>query len=441
MKPRLGLSLVLLLCAGAASAQVTTTKYGLAHPNDQAFRKVFSLDVVNRVYDASDFQGSYQYTRSRPDSPTPPPDCGQGSTSLAAVDRDYVPVLGQVLLTENQSCVPTSTGPTCSAGTNIGAPCHLPVGLTTLSGSDAHARAPFILAECGTAGVCTIAPGTSCQVTIAKTTDTTPTAQRTDYFAPVVNKNPLIGLQILSAAVSDLGGTSGALSPSGVPCLGRNIQPEPTTGQRYLLPASRGGNGTRTFIRWNEDPSADLAADKTTSLYQHIGNGRNCCNSATNTLCAAVGPWPEYDTTGLLNEIDCTNVADSVTLRVQTPDWIFAGGPATNFQTDAEFVMPGQRVGVCRANRAQELHHSQPGPRELRAADRLLDARRRPVTPGVQPDTCDFRENGIRATRPRNLPNGYPDTAQCGINLYVLRGTANANCILLPGYRWTAIRV
>ena len=35
-----------------------------------------------------------------------------------------------------------------------------------------------------------------------------------------------------------------------------------------------------------------------------------------------------------------------VALFLQTPDWIFDGGPATHFETDSEFVVPGQVGGL-----------------------------------------------------------------------------------------------
>jgi cysteine-rich repeat protein len=434
MKRIFALSVACLAFAGSASAQLTTTKYGLGHPADFDYRKLAVLGGINRVYVASDFQGSYYYNRSRPDAPPVPPDCGQGATAAAPIDRDYTPILGQILLSEDHGCVPTSTGPTCTAGTRIGAPCHLPLGLNTLSGTDAHPRASFIVSECGTGGVCTIAAGNSCTVQIPKSAPTTPGSNRSDLIVPLVSKNPFSGLELLSGSTTPLGGTSGTTSPSGAACLARNIQPELVTGQRYLLPASRGGNGVKTFIRWNEDPTADLVNDKTTAMYRSNDAGKLCCNSVTNTFCAAAGGWPEYDQTGLLYTPDCANTVDGIFMLVQTPDWIFDGGAATHFNLDPDFVMPGQRVGVCRNNREKSCTTLSPIPASFGPQTDCATLDADPATAGLQPDTCDFRENGFRSSRPRNLANGYPDPAQCGGALYVLRGTPGANCILLPPY-------
>jgi cysteine-rich repeat protein len=425
---------VWLVWASSASAQLTTTTYGLGHPGDFDYRKVFTLNPINRTYVASDFQGSYYYNRSRPDAPPVPPDCGQGATTAAPIDRDYTPILGQILLMEDHGCVPVSHGPTCTAGTRIGAPCHLPLGVNSLAGSDAHPRAPFIIYECGAGGVCTIEPGMSCTVQIPKSTPTTPRGQRSDLFTPLLSKNPFSGLELISGSVTPLGATSGATTSGGVPCLARNIQPELSTGQRYLLPASRGGDGTKTFIRWNEDPTTDPANDKTTSLYRTNDAGRLCCNSVTNTFCAAAGGWPEYDQTGLLYQTDCVNTLDGLFLLVQTPDWIFDGGAATNFHTDPDFVMPGQQVGVCRNHRERSCTTLNPVPANFGPQTDCATLDADPVAPDLQPDTCDFREDGFRSSRPRSLSNGYPDTAQCAGPLYVLRGTPGANCILLPPY-------
>jgi cysteine-rich repeat protein len=435
MKRVLGLSLVWLLWAGSASAQLTTTKYGLSHPDDFAFRKTFPLTFTepNRAF-AGQLKGSYQYATGRFDSIAVAPDCGAGSTTLTQVDRDYTPILGQVRLSEDHSCVPVSTGPGCTAGdpARIGAMCHLPLGTNTATDDGGADQLDLqVRYECGAGGTCAIAPGVSCTVQIPKTTPTTPVPDRSDAVAYVILKNQF-GLQFETSSAFSLGGTS---SSTAVPaCLARNVQPETTTGQRYLLPASRGGNGTKTFIRWNEDPSADLATDKTTSLYRHGDAGRACCNSATNTICAANFGFPEYDLTGLLGTITCQSAADGVNLLVQTPDWMFDGGPGTNFRTDPEFIMPGQKTGVCRVNRHRSCTTLSPVPAGYGPQTDCTTLDADPNTSGLQPDSCDFREEGFRSTRPRNLANGYPSTAECALSLLVLRGTAGGNCVLMETY-------
>jgi cysteine-rich repeat protein len=416
----LSMSLVLLLWAGSASAQIncsggcTTTTYGLGNPNDVDFRK---SPNNARAFLASDFQGSYFFIRSNPANAAGI-DCG--------IDRDYTPVQGRILLKEQNGCVPTSTGPTCTAGTNVGAVCHLPLGQSTAANT----------IECGTGGTCAIAAGTSCPVEIPLTNNTTPFAQRSEVFAPIWSKSPPgVGglLDLLSTTSFALSGSSS--SDPQDDCLPSFIRTVPSQGQRYLLPASRGGNPTdpnpaarKTFIRWNEDVTGGSA------LYRHNDDGVVCCNS-TATLCTAVGPFSRYP---VLNRNGCEVSSSSnpgVAQFVQTPDWVFNGGPGTFFQTDSEFVVPGQVGGVCRVNRDKGCT-TQPQPptgtHPLGINCATVDAD--PNTAGLQPDTCDFREPGTRTTRPGTLPNGYPITDRCANSFYVLRGTPSANCYITERY-------
>jgi cysteine-rich repeat protein len=405
--------LALLLWAGSASAQITcpsgctTTTYGLGHPNDNDFRRSPN-DAF--AYDESDFSGSYFYLRSNPANPAGI-DCG--------INRDFTPAQGRVLLKEQNGCVPTSTGPTCTAGTRIGAVCHLPLGANSAANT----------VECGTGGTCTIAAGTSCPVEIPLTNNDTPFAQRSEINAPIWAKNPSgVGglLDLLSTTAFALSGSSS--SDPEDDCVPSFIRTVPSQGRRYLLPTSRGGNGTRTFIRWNEDTTGASA------LYRHNDDGVVCCNS-TVTLCTALGPFQRYP---VLNYNSCTVSSANnpgVALFLQTPDWIFNGGPGTFFQTDSEFVVPGQQGGVCRVNRDRGCtNQPQPptGTHPLGINCATLDAD--PNTAGLQPDTCDFREPGVRTTRPGTLPNNYPITERCPNSHYVLRGTPNANCHITERY-------
>jgi cysteine-rich repeat protein len=457
MKRILGSSLAVLLWAGSAGAQLTTTKYGLGHPGDFDFRK---HPTNNRAVLAADIDGSYTYSRGNPASATAP-DCG--------LERDFNLVLGQVLLTENHTCVPTSSGPRCVAGTSIGAVCHMPVlnalctgagapfacctgaGLGNCQGNEqctgagaphacctgagAGSCPPYVMSQantvqCGTGGRCEIEPGVSCPVEIPKTTDLTPLGDRSDVYGAIINKNPTIGLQLLSSSSFALGGSADGTNPQ---CLAQNVRPVTTKGRRYRLPASRGGTGAQTFIRWNEDPRGG------SSMYRYISQGKLCCNSVSNTLCAISGsfqpagiPWPEYET-GLLFEIGCQTPGDSVIQFVWTPDWVFTGGPASNFRTDPDFIMPGMRVGACRVNRDRGCATLPQPPFPTQTNCATLDAD--PNTPGLQPDTCDFREDGIRSSRPAPIvATGYPNTEFCASSLYVLKGTAGANCFLIDGY-------
>src|SRR5262245_33147849 len=197
MKSTLALSLVLLLWASSASAQITcpagctTTTYGLGHPNDTHFRK---SPNDARAYLAANFQGSYFYIRSNPANPAGF-DCG--------IDRDYAPVQGRVRIKEQNGCAPTSTGPACTAGT-VGAVCHLPLGSTSAANT----------VECGAGGTCAIAAGTSCPVEIPLTNNATPFAQRSEVYAPIWSKSPpQVGgaLDLLSSGAFALSGSSSAV--------------------------------------------------------------------------------------------------------------------------------------------------------------------------------------------------------------------------------------
>jgi hypothetical protein len=400
MKHALGLIAISLLAAGDAFAQIdctagcTTTKYGLAHPDDLDFRK-HPTNVL--AYDADDFSGSYVFVRTNPAN-TGSPQCG--------IAREYAPIHGQMRIREHTNCVPTSTGPTCTAGTRVGAACHLPLGSASAANT----------VECGTGGTCAIAAGVSCPVEIPLTNNLTPFPDRSEFASPISVRLPGGSLSILSSGPSAFSGS--ASSDPEDDCLPQNIRTVPTQGQRYLLPASRGGNGVRTFIRWNESP--------TSGLFRVAEGGVTCCNS-TSTLCTASGLPLRYP---LLNRTDCSTSTSAFSFT-QTPDWIFEGGGGTLFRTDSEFVVPGQQVGVCLVNRDRGCTSlAQPSTLGIDCA--TVDAD--PVAPGLQPDTCDFREPGVRSSRPANLPSGYPNTAACGNTMFVLRGTPNAYCHFIDRY-------
>jgi cysteine-rich repeat protein len=54
--------------------------------------------------------------------------------------------------------------------------------------------------------------------------------------------------------------------------------------------------------------------------------------------------------------------------------------------------------------------------------------------PGFLPDSCDFREPGMRSSRPFNEPDGDPNVAACGNSMYVFRGTVRQYCHILEEY-------
>jgi hypothetical protein len=94
MKRLLGL-IPVLLCASSASAQLTTTKYGLGHPDDFVYRREIFLvpppqGPPDRLF-AGVLKGSYQYSRGRYDAVGTPSDCGAGSTAFTQIDRNCSP--------------------------------------------------------------------------------------------------------------------------------------------------------------------------------------------------------------------------------------------------------------------------------------------------------------------------------------------------------------
>jgi hypothetical protein len=404
MKRTLGLSLVLMLGAGSASAQIdcsggcTTIKYGLGHPDDLDFRK-HPTNVL--AYGASDFSGSYFFIRSNPAN-TGSLECG--------LEREYTPVRGQVILKEQDGCVISSQGPTCTAGTNVGATCHLPLGSTSADNTT----------ECGAGGTCTLA-GAGCPVEIPLTNNLTPFADRSEISAPIFSNLPNGLFDLLSSGAFALSGSSS--SDPEDDCLPRNIRTVPSQGQRYRLPASRGGDGVKTFIRWNES--------NVSGLYRLGDDGIVCCNS-TSTICDLAGGFLKYP---ILNRVTCGSTTGTPPMVpfVQTPDWIFDGEAGTHFHTDPEFVVPGQQVGVCRVNRNRSCTSlPQPSNLGIDCAATFPDVD--PVTPGNQPDSCDFREPGIRSSRPPVLPNDYPNTVACGNSMYVLKGTPRRYCHINERY-------
>jgi cysteine-rich repeat protein len=300
--------------------------------------------------------------------------------------------------------------------------CHLPLGTNSALNS----------LECGAGGSCTLAAGTTCPVEIPLTDAATPFAERSEIVGPIWAKNPSgIGgvLDLLSTTAFALSGSSS--DDPADQCLPNFIRTVPSQGVRYLLPASRGGDGTKTFIRWNEDPTG-LSA-----LYRHNDDGVVCCNS-TVFLCLNqnLGPFQQYP---LLNYNSCkisSNNNPGIALFLQTPDWIFDGGAGTFFQMDPEFAVPGQVAGVCRVNRDRGCTTLPQPPTGTHALgiDCASLGDIDPNTPGVQLDTCDMREPGIRTTRPGILANNYPITDRCANSHYVLRGTPEVNCHITERY-------
>jgi cysteine-rich repeat protein len=352
MLKNLALALTLLIAAPAvANAQAidcsggcTVTKYGTAHPDDFDFRR--PTDRFANTHE--DFQGSYLFIRSNPADP--------GGTGCG-IEREFVPVVGQLLLREQDGCVPTEV---------VGCPVEVPQDLPGLGGQSAWSS-----------GVFTEAPGL---------------------------------FDLLSSGDTALGRTSDPDDPT---CLAENIRTLPPQGTRFVLPASRGGDGVKTYIRWSDADESYLWRHSPTKL---------CCNSTSETFCDLIGPFSEYPVLTL----DTCADEDLIYELKNTNDWIFEGGAGTDFITDRDHIVPGQQIGLCRVNRFQgcDLGGVDPCP--------TLDAD--PDTDGLQPDDCDVRERGFRSTRPANLSNGFPNTLACANSPTVIQATAGANCFLVDAY-------
>jgi cysteine-rich repeat protein len=354
------LTLALLLGAGSAYAQAidcsggcSVTKYGTTHPEDFDFRRPPNNPVA---FTEEDFTGSYFFIRANPANPGGI-DCGGGP-------RDFTPVVGQVLLREQDGCVPTETE---------GCPVEIPQDVPGLEGQSL-------------------------------------------IYAGIWSKVPGL-FDLLSTTPFGVGQTGDPGDPT---CQPDSIRTTPAQGVRFVLPAARGGDGVKTYIHWNESPE--------TGLFRGGGEGGLCCNSTTNTFCDFLGGFFEYP---VLFEQDCSVPQADIFPLALTPDWIFEGGAGTDFITDSDFELPDQKLGVCRVNRRVGCDQ-RPPPETL--GDPCPDLDADPDTPGLQPDECDFREPGMRSTRPANQSNGFPNPLACGGSFYVLQASAQQNCFLMDNY-------
>jgi hypothetical protein len=347
----------------------TIYKYGLTNPDNYDFRR--SNDPFARSHE--DFPtGSYAFNRQVLTTGT---GCGP--------ERDFAPIQGQVTLREQTSCVPTSEGPTGAGG----CPVEIPRAVS---------------------GV-------------------TPRADKTAWSngARVITSVR----SLLASSSATLGGTSDPYSTNPV-CLASNIRLINAQGTRYLLPASRGGDGVKTYIKWRDVPGQ--------GLYRHDDDSEFCCTSPTGLACASgagTTPFQEYP----INTVRTCASPSRIYELLQTNDWIFQGDKNTRFETDPNHIVPGEFHGVCLNNRFQ--------PCTLATA---LSSCTGPGTPhlcctgagqgtcgtecNALGDTCDVRERGIRQTIPTNQATGFPDPTRCNTFQAVLRGTPGQYCVINEKY-------
>ncbi len=400
---------------GVGGSECTTTKYGMGSKPDFRWNLdgLDAREAASFATSAADFGPhvgtpgdpaiSYFFSRTEVGNPVGV-DCGP--------ERGHFPLVGQIILQERDDCTPTSEGPsgTCAQG---GAAC------SSLS--------DCILAGDVAPTTCNYAPPVGqdggCRVSIPRTDGgITDPADSSELWVFTLAGGVLAfnGQQwSLGAATGNaFSGTSDENNPD-CQAFPENIRLQPQTGTRYLLPASHpeyDGSGNQTYLRWD--------ADKETRFRWHTDDSGVCCWSSDGGVsCNAINPGtPQYPA---LLERSCAETGrfqfdDSI-----TNDWIFAGGAGSAFYSDPSFTAPGQTKGVCKVNRFQGcvLGGADPCP--------TLDAD--PGTAGVQPDVCDVTEAGHRI-RPLADGNGIPVPTSCNRSQYVVRGTPNEGCTLLPRY-------
>src|SRR5262245_55072123 len=174
------MGLILAMTAGNALAQVdcsggcTTTKYGLGLKDDYRKDEVPPDQFRYPVSYFGPSFGGQSYFTSRTFETASNGSCGR--------ERALSPLPGQIRLNEQNNCTPTSTGPSCSAGTNTGAACHLPTVNETCTAAGqpvacclgvrtgtctGFATGGFTnIVECGVGGVCSGTETGGCRVEI-----------------------------------------------------------------------------------------------------------------------------------------------------------------------------------------------------------------------------------------------------------------------------------
>jgi len=451
------------LIASSAFAQVdctagcTDTKYGFGTKPEYRKDEV-PPDTFRYTNDffGPDFGGQSFYS-SRSDL--------TGALGSCGPQRNHSPLPGQVILREQTACTPTSFGPSCTAGTNIGADCHLPTlnegctgagapsacctgaGTGTCSG---FASSGANTLECGAGGTCTLGAGTSCRVEIPLSDGgVTPPAETSELLVFTLTSNataPNGDTFSLSAQSGNaLGGTSDDSNPL---CLDSNVRRRPSMATRYLLPESRGGDGSATYLRWDSAKGLSEAdrTDLSTALRLHNDDSALCCAAGTPSLgtCSVVVP-PSTPNYPLLTLRNCGIPGRLITDDNIQADWIFAGGRGTAFHTDNDFVLPGQLAGICTINSSTSCYA--PGANAACAASRnpfacctgagtgTCSDPCAALTPG---DSCSFRTPGIRS-QPRCVRDANGDTRVdcCGTAVYTIRGTPNSGCSVLSRFPYS----
>jgi hypothetical protein len=109
------------------------------------------------------------------------------------------------------------------------------------------------------------------------------------------------------------------------------------------------------------------------------------------------------------------------------PDWVFEGGANSSFDIDDDYIVPGQRYGVCTENRDI--------PCDCGPGGTSCGGDNDPC-PGLG-DTCDLRDGGWRVSpsdRLDPLNDGRPNPDKCGSTMIRFRGTPGENCVIFVDY-------
>jgi hypothetical protein len=457
-------------------------------------------------------------------------------------ERGFYPYPGQIHLRERTDCEPSGTGPTCAGGPNAGQPCRLMpadqpgIGYRNIfagiecPGSSCQDNRDGCRVEIpitdggGVPGGGWTAPEISSSALLPTfTASSLPPPAPTDPFILSAHAattwggsshgfctgGPTPGAMCNADAVCGAGGSctrSKGLCQSGpnkdqkctsdadcggaagscklVACNPFNFREKPSMGTRYILPASRGGDGTKTYVRWDYGAvDATLRVSTNTALRSHSDDSTTCCQS-TLAVCTTLIPGSNA-VYPVLNQRDCSTVIGGVSGRNAftaedsiTPDWIFAGGRGTAFSSDPEHVLPGQISGLCRNNRQVGCTNPDPnaagylctGAGSMTAATTTggtltgrtcctgLGTGNCPVTAlctglrapydcctGSQTgtcgtecnalgDTCDRSEGHRTNVQPSRTAFGEPRPTYCQQAAYIFRGTPDRGCTLTPQY-------
>jgi hypothetical protein len=154
-------------------------------------------------------------------------------------------------------------------------------------------------------------------------------------------------------------------------------------------------------FRWNVD------GDALNPVYANRTGDMMCCHDLPGYICVYLGQdlYPTI-TIPLFNEPEW---------RLEAAPLLFDGGKGTHFQSDPNYVQPGQIYGVCKVNRDTPCVDP-PDPNNPNPCPDLGDV-------------CDLTEPGVRATDGDLDSKGFP-LPGCAHYIHVYEGWPNIGCAL-----------